>query len=656
MSEDEDFEGDDFEGEDFEGEDFEEEGSEEEDSGEEIDEGVDEVMDDPEGGFEEPQGVRDFNYDDSDDDYDEEEEECIVTVASPFPDKGEIFDNADTSPDVSLAVSGLENPLKLHGKVLKEASSLFEELLKKQASGTVQWPFDKQDDVLYRECLVKWLQFCYGKGYEGSIYDFAALFLPMMQLRLKDNKLEKKVLGLACKPLARCVKILKSCLGNDDLCMKIAKAGLKMDESGRYNFLMDLPAKYFNEFRHYDPRAEIEIRYHYISRNEEKLLPEEKAMILSKYEISRMKKEIPLTDLVDIGMKYEEGYHVEQDKQKALEIFQYGVSQGDEIAMVYLGRRLRTGDGIAQDKKRAFELFRKAAKLSDYENMDAVRNLGLCYDNGDGVPKDKKQAVSYYHTASEMGDEKATRNLALCYKFGDGVPKNLRKAYELFNRAFDEGSFQALINLGKCFEYGEGVKRNRMKAGVLYRVASELIFEQAMETMCEDYDEKAPKRTVKQLKRASDAGSSEAMYELGLHYQAGDEGLPKDEKKAIELFETATRLGNVRAMNKLAKYYKHGSDGVKQDLKKAVELYQRAAGFGDCDAMVSLGKCYQSGDGIDKDEEKAANLFRRASDLGNARGIYYEALYVEKDQDRIAELYKLAADLGNKKAHVFVFK
>ena len=79
--------------------------------------------------------------------------------------------------------------------------------------------------------------------------------------------------------------------------------------------------------------------------------------------------------------------------------------------------------------------------------------------------------------------------------------------------------------------------------------------------------------------KAAEAGSSEAMNEVGLAYLTGDFGLEQDYEKAREWLERATEEGDKLAPVNLARVYA-GGYGVEQDLEKALAYVKLSASRG----------------------------------------------------------------------------
>ena len=98
-----------------------------------------------------------------------EEENTIITLKPPpsFSRNTELFDNEASSPDLDLAIKGLEKPLRLHKKIISKKSTLVDELLKTNhitnngERDQIEWTFDTNREM-DRNALVKALRLCYG--------------------------------------------------------------------------------------------------------------------------------------------------------------------------------------------------------------------------------------------------------------------------------------------------------------------------------------------------------------------------------------------------------------------------------------------------------------------------------------------------------------
>ncbi len=100
------------------------------------------------------------------------------------------------------------------------------------------------------------------------------------------------------------------------------------------------------------------------------------------------------------------------------------------------------------DDKKAFELFYEAVKQGD---INALLNLGYCYDEGVGTKKDKKEAMSCYKKAVQYGDLAAYTNVAIYYSsIGD-----FNQAKNWYLDALKKGDKDVALELAKLALNGD---------------------------------------------------------------------------------------------------------------------------------------------------------------------------------------------------------
>ncbi len=110
---------------------------------------------------------------------------------------------------------------------------------------------------------------------------------------------------------------------------------------------------------------------------------------------------------------YENGYGVEQDKDKALEYYTAGSDLGDALCQLSLGVRYITGTDIPEDKEKGFELCMKSAEQG---NGTARKAVGNCYQFGHGTEHDMKKAIYWYEKALEIIDDPELQMKVMAFK------------------------------------------------------------------------------------------------------------------------------------------------------------------------------------------------------------------------------------------------
>lgn len=148
------------------------------------------------------------------------------------------------------------------------------------------------------------------------------------------------------------------------------------------------------------------------------------------------------------------------------------------------------------------------------------------------------------------------------------------------------------------------------------------------------YEENDPKKAMQLYERAADAGSGEAMYELGqlyrhfwrpcinaeLHGKPGGHPVAKDMDKAIEWFKKAADKNYAPAMEELGSIYEVGEYAPK-NIYTAIHWYKKSVIFGSSKAIGTLARIYQEGVVVSKDVVEA----RRWREMRSFDG-YFEGL------------------------------
>ena len=195
--------------------------------------------------------------------------------------------------------------------------------------------------------------------------------------------------------------------------------------------------------------------------------------------------------------------------------------QGDMAAQFTLGLLYDTGLGVAEDKAKAFEWYAKAAEQGD---ASAQLNLGQMFDYGSGVAKDKVKAVEWYTKSAEQGNASAQFFLGLKYEYGVGVDECEGRAIILFSDSAKRGNEQAVEKLR------EKVQAHIKKAEQGDAIAQDLL------GMLYNNGYGVAKDEVKAFEwylKAAEKGVEDAQREVARMYSNGC-GVAKDESKAGE--------------------------------------------------------------------------------------------------------------------------
>lgn len=282
---------------------------------------------------------------------------------------------------------------------------------------------------------------------------------------------------------------------------------------------------------------------------------------------------------------------------------------------------------IYVDSRNAFseELVQQAAK----GDVEAMYNLGKCYENGDGIEQNYYKAVFWYNHAAESGSAAAMNRLGFCYSTGNGVKQNIEEAFRWHYKAAIAGNAAAMLTIGYCYSLNndeESMDRSRL----WYQRALNGFLEMAYK------------------------GDIEAMTNVAICYQYGFGGKFSYER-AYKWWSKAAERGSHKAITNIGHLYLRGA-GVEKDMEKAVECYKKAVIFGNSEAMLYLGKCYNRGLGVEKDLKEAARWYLMSAERGCTEAMfkigcfYFSAVGVEKDFFLAAQWWEKAAERGCKYA------
>ena len=135
------------------------------------------------------------------------------------------------------------------------------------------------------------------------------------------------------------------------------------------------------------------------------------------------------------------------DAEEAAALLEKVAEQGDPEAQYELGRLYELGIGVDQDVERAIELFREAA---DADYPDAINDLGfLHFQGGLGVPRDPKRAIALFERAANLRHPEAMFNYAALIDDGIVEGKSLEDAARYLYDSLRSGNEETLNQLAE---------------------------------------------------------------------------------------------------------------------------------------------------------------------------------------------------------------
>jgi serine/threonine-protein kinase len=115
-------------------------------------------------------------------------------------------------------------------------------------------------------------------------------------------------------------------------------------------------------------------------------------------------------------------------------------------------------------------------------------------------------------------------------------------------------------------------------------------------------------------------GVATACTQVGLLYNRGGPGLPRDVGTAALYYERGCNGGDLAGCNNLGTLYQFGVLGLQGDRAKAAALYERACNGGHLDACANLGALYNDDrDATPAQRTRARDLLQKACAAGITR-------------------------------------
>ena len=340
--------------------------------------------------------------------------------------------------------------------------------------------------------------------------------------------------------------------------------------------------------------------------------------VLSYSELEVLAYEDDTDAQVMLGRMLEYGTEdVKQDFAEAISWYQMASDSGNVDGTCALGYFYLTGTGVEQDLEKAEELFDAAIEGgSDNAYVGKARVImaslpeAFFTDESDedmdiadteeseeveiSTEDEEKaeEAYDYIYKAQIAGDIDGTYYLGYAYEHGIGIAQDYKKAFDYYSRVTKSESTdladQYAINLantavGLLYVEGNGVEADTEKA-------------------------------IEYFTAASDNGYAKASYYLGQIYENGLD-VDRDYEKAMEYYLIAADADYAPALNQIGYMYYNGF-GVDVDFASAVYYQKLAALQGYAIAQVNLGFLYENGYGVERNLETALSYYEMAADSG----------------------------------------
>lgn len=236
--------------------------------------------------------------------------------------------------------------------------------------------------------------------------------------------------------------------------------------------------------------------------------------------------------------------------------------QDDARAAYQLGSIYKHGDvGLRADRSMAPAMFRKALTLSEpaAEAGSAEHQfvLGCMYWRGDGVRKNARRGLRWLRLAAEQGDIEHQSVLGNALWWASESVGNMDEAVHWTAKVAEQGHTGAQYHLAANYAVGDEIAQDLGKARKWYRLAARLGHEEAAYNLgwmliLGEGGGSDVAAAMKQLAKAADGGSLDAMDLIAEIHARGLYGQPKDPERAAGRYITAIAAGNRRSARNLA--------------------------------------------------------------------------------------------------------
>lgn len=229
---------------------------------------------------------------------------------------------------------------------------------------------------------------------------------------------------------------------------------------------------------------------------------------------------------------------VEQSNEKAAEWYLKAAENGHVNAMYDIGDLFFCGRGVERNAEKGVEWYTKAAENG---HIDAMRTLGTRFLNSKDISD--SEAFKWFLMAAENGDFRSMEDVGKMYMNGQGVRQDYEKAVEWFVKA-SKRNYEARRILGLMYKTGNGVTKDLKEALRWYEMAGE---ERIVAEIKQSDDWK--RLTAKESEESVDVTDAQAMCQLAMQYQYGENNMPKDRDKAIFWYQKSAMAGNSAALS-----------------------------------------------------------------------------------------------------------
>lgn len=305
-----------------------------------------------------------------------------------------------------------------------------------------------------------------------------------------------------------------------------------------------------------------------------------------------------------LGMCY-----VHTQDGKAVNQLSSAANAGSVDAMYELGECYQYGLLVTANEASAIAWYQKAALKGHLDAKEQAQKLLAIKRDRENIIKwnmggdaayqsgEYDVAIAWYSQSVAKGNQYAMVQLAKCYLYKN--PIDSANAYQAFVNLSNQGNAQGFYGLGQCYQRGVGVVASDSMACVYYQQALTAGDAEAGDMLKRIQNNAEIKQNLMLANACLERESyAEAIpyynraIELGsdsCSYELGICYLKNNDVKALKQLKKAAEQGNKEAMYQLGEMYQYAKL-VNADESSAIAWYQQAAGLGHSAAKKEASK------------------------------------------------------------------
>ncbi len=327
-----------------------------------------------------------------------------------------------------------------------------------------------------------------------------------------------------------------------------------------------------------------------------------------------------------LGLMYDRGLGLEPDKKRAMQFWKDAAERGSAEGMFHYGRNMAMGGTTKQAKEDGLQWLVESARRGHKKAIESLARIYLG-KNGNTPQPEKAFVLLKDAAAKKLLMPKYIYEYAVLYEYGQGTKQNYVEALRYYKEAAEAGNLDATVKIGDFYKYGvSGMAAEPVKSYRFYRLGADLGSADAMEALSENYACAIGKEKNKEWAnfwraKAEYAGSQEVID----HVLDGlvREGTPASMQKAIQLLWRRIAMNSRTAMVTLGMIYQDGLGGIPRNPELAQQWLDRAIeeGQGQDVGLVARAKLLLRNPS-EEQAKQAVTLLEKAVELDNDEASY----------------------------------